>query len=73
MLVAMADPANILAIDDIAMMTGLDVRRAVTSREDIDALISQLNRIDDAISEAAAEVPEASRSPTCASPRTTRR
>ena len=58
-LVAMADPANILAIDDIAMMTGLDVRRAVTSREDIDALISQLNRIDDAISEAAAEVPEA--------------
>ena len=25
-LVAMADPANILAIDDIAMMTGLDVR-----------------------------------------------
>jgi type IV pilus assembly protein PilB len=58
-LVAMADPANILAIDDIAMMTGLDVRRAVTSHEDIDALISQLNRIDSAISEAAAEVPEA--------------
>jgi type IV pilus assembly protein PilB len=57
-LVAMADPANILAIDDIAMMTGLDVRRAVTSHEDIEALISQLNRIDDAISEAAAEVPE---------------
>ena len=59
-LVAMADPANILAIDDIAMMTGLEVRRAVTSREDIDALISQLNRIDDAISEAAAELPETS-------------
>ena len=58
-LVAMADPANILAIDDIAMMTGLDVRRAVTSHEDIDALISQLNRIDDAVSEAAAELPEA--------------
>jgi type IV pilus assembly protein PilB len=57
-LVAMADPANILAIDDIAMMTGLDVRRAVTSHEDIDALISQLNRIDDAVSEAAAELPE---------------
>jgi type IV pilus assembly protein PilB len=58
-LVAMADPANILAIDDIAMMTGLEVRRAVTSREDIDALISQLSRIDDAISEAAAEMAEA--------------
>jgi type IV pilus assembly protein PilB len=58
LLVAMADPANILALDDIAMMTGLDVRRAVTSREDIEALINQLNRIDDAISEAAAEVEE---------------
>jgi type IV pilus assembly protein PilB len=55
-LVAMADPANILAIDDIAMMTGLDVQRAVTSHEDIEALVGQLNRLDDAISEAAAEV-----------------
>ena len=55
-LVAMADPANILAIDDIAMMTGLDVRRAVTSREDIEALVSQLNRLDDAISEAKEQV-----------------
>ena len=26
LLVAMADPANILAVDDIAMMTGLEVR-----------------------------------------------
>ena len=70
----MADPANILAIDDIAMMTGLEVRRAVTSREDIEALIGQLNRIDDAIQAAADEdAGRRSRSPTCASPPTTRR
>jgi type IV pilus assembly protein PilB len=57
-LVAMADPANVLAVDDIAMMTGLDVHRAVTSREDIETLVSQLNRLDDAIQEAAEEVTE---------------
>jgi type IV pilus assembly protein PilB len=53
-LVAMADPTNILAVDDIAMMTGHDVQRAVTSREDIEALLTQLHKIDDAIQ----EVPE---------------
>jgi type IV pilus assembly protein PilB len=58
LLVAMADPTNILAVDDIAMMTGFDVRRAVTSREDIDSLLAQLNRIDDAIQEAVDEVPD---------------
>src|SRR5947199_6546698 len=31
------------------MMNGLEVHRAVTSREDIDTLLAQLNRIDDAI------------------------
>jgi type IV pilus assembly protein PilB len=58
-LLAMADPSNILAVDDIAMMTGLEVHRAVTSREDIDGLLSQLNRIDDAIQDVADEEPQA--------------
>jgi type IV pilus assembly protein PilB len=57
-LLAMADPTNILAVDDVAMMTGFEVRRAVTSREDIDALLSQLGRIDDAIQEPADEDPQ---------------
>ena len=35
LLVAMADPANVLAVDDIALMTGYEVRVAVASREDI--------------------------------------
>jgi type IV pilus assembly protein PilB len=58
-LLAMADPTNILAVDDIAMMTGLEVHRAVTSREDIEGLLGQLNRIDDAIQDAADELPDA--------------
>ena len=49
LLVAMADPANILAIDDIAIMTGLEVRAAVASREDIATLISRITRLDDVV------------------------
>src|SRR5688572_14842658 len=48
-LVAMADPANVLAIDDIAIMTGLEVRAAVASREDIATLISRITRLDDVV------------------------
>ncbi|HEX8856724.1 MAG TPA: ATPase, T2SS/T4P/T4SS family [Thermoleophilaceae bacterium] len=59
LLVAMADPANVLAVDDIAMMTGYEVRRAVTSREDIDALIAQINRLDTAVEETEDESAEA--------------
>src|SRR4051812_26033561 len=50
-LVAMADPANVLAVDDIAIMTGLDVHPAVASREDIGTLISRLSRLDDVVPE----------------------
>jgi type IV pilus assembly protein PilB len=46
LLVAMADPANILAIDDIAMMTRYDVRRAVASEEDISAVIAHIDRVE---------------------------
>jgi len=52
LLVAMADPANVLAVDDIALLTGKEIRPAVTSREDIQGLISRLSRLDDVISEA---------------------
>jgi type IV pilus assembly protein PilB len=55
LLVAMADPANVLAVDDMAIMTGLEVRPAVASREDIGALVTKLNRLDDAVQEAVEE------------------
>jgi type IV pilus assembly protein PilB len=40
--VAMSDPANVLAVDDIAVMTGYEVRPAVSSRGDIDFIIERL-------------------------------
>jgi type IV pilus assembly protein PilB len=46
LLVAMADPANVLAADDIAMMTGYEVRPAVASAEDLATLITRLSRLD---------------------------
>ena len=52
LLVATADPANVLAFDDITMATGHDVSRAVASPEDIDALIAQLSRLGEAVEEA---------------------
>ncbi len=50
LLVAMADPANVLAVDDIALLTGKEIRPAVTSRDDILNLISRLTQLDDVIS-----------------------
>ncbi len=49
LLVAMADPSNVLAIDDMAIMTGYDVRVAVAPPEDIASLISRLNRLEDVV------------------------
>jgi type IV pilus assembly protein PilB len=55
LLLAMADPANVLAVDDIAMLTRLDVRPAVASLEDIENLISRMNRFEEAVQEAVRE------------------
>jgi type IV pilus assembly protein PilB len=51
LLVATADPANLLALDDITMATGYEVRRAVASPEDIDALIEQLGTLAGSVHE----------------------
>ena len=52
LLVAMADPANVLAVDDVQMATGLDCQAAVASRDDIEALIGRLNTLQSAVHEA---------------------
>ncbi len=52
LIVAMADPTNVLAVDDIKIATGLDCRVAVAADEDIDALIGRLNTLQSAVSEA---------------------
>jgi type IV pilus assembly protein PilB len=51
LLVAMADPSNVLALDDLKLMTGYEVRPVVASREDIAALIAKMNRLDDAVAD----------------------
>jgi type IV pilus assembly protein PilB len=55
LLVAMADPTNILAVDDIQIATGLDCRVAVAAEEDIDSLVARLNTLQSSVSEAVLE------------------
>jgi type IV pilus assembly protein PilB len=49
-LLAMADPSNVLAVDDVAIMTGYEVRVAVASPEAIADLISRMDRLEDVVS-----------------------
>jgi type IV pilus assembly protein PilB len=55
LLVAMADPTNVLAVDDIQIATALDCRVAVAAPDDIEALIGRLNTLQSAVSEAVVE------------------
>ena len=55
LLLAMADPTNVLAVDDIQMMTGLRCRVAIAAAEDIEALIGHLDTLQHAVSEAVDE------------------
>ena len=52
LLVAMADPSNVLALDDLKMMTGHSIVRVVASPDDIATLTARLSRLDDAVAEA---------------------
>jgi type IV pilus assembly protein PilB len=44
--VAMADPANVFAMDDIRSLTGLEVRPVVATRSDVTATINRFHRVD---------------------------
>jgi type IV pilus assembly protein PilB len=59
LLVAMADPTNVLAVDDLQIATGLDCRVAVAAEEDIGALIGRLNTLQSAVTEATVEEEDA--------------
>ena len=63
LLLAMADPTNVLTIDDVAMITGRRVRVAVASVEDLDLLLSRLARMDDSIEDILGEDPDAEAEP----------
>jgi type IV pilus assembly protein PilB len=51
LLVAMADPTDVVAIDDVEIHTGMHVRTLVATPEDVRAVISQTTRLDGAVSQ----------------------
>ena len=57
-MVAMSDPTNVRAVDDISIMTGLDVRPAVASAEDIESALHAASKLDASIAEAIEEEEE---------------
>lgn len=57
--VAMADPLDMVAIDEVRYRTGLMVNRAVATPEDIDAAITQFYTVADSVERAIHDVPTA--------------
>ena len=49
--VAMVDPTNVFAIDDLRMMTGYDIKPAIATAEDIFNQISKVHRLGDTVDE----------------------
>jgi type IV pilus assembly protein PilB len=52
LLVAAADPANVLAVDDIQIATGLDCRIAVAAKADVESLLTRIGTLQNAAAEA---------------------
>jgi type IV pilus assembly protein PilB len=46
LLVAMSDPANVFAIDDIRSITGAEVKPVVATKSDVTAAINRYHRVD---------------------------
>ncbi len=59
LLVATADPANLVGLDNVALSTERRVRPVVTSPEDLEAMISQLSRLIESVHEVDRETEEA--------------
>jgi type IV pilus assembly protein PilB len=53
LILAMANPTNVLTIDDVGMMTGRRIRPAAASVEDLNILLTRLVRMDESIEEIA--------------------
>jgi type IV pilus assembly protein PilB len=58
LLVAAADPANVLAVDDIQIATGLDCQIAVAAKGDVESLLARLGTLQNAAAEAIVEEQE---------------
>jgi type IV pilus assembly protein PilB len=58
LVLAMANPTNVLTIDDVGMMTGRRVRPAAASVEDLNLLLARLTRMDESIEDFSEEESE---------------
>jgi type IV pilus assembly protein PilB len=56
LLLAMADPTNVLTIDDVAMMTGRRVKPVAASVEDLNLLLTRLAQMDESIEDIVEDV-----------------
>src|SRR5437870_3131123 len=55
LLVAMADPANLFALDDIRTITGMEVQPVVATAADIEGAIRKYSRMDESVQQMASE------------------
>jgi type IV pilus assembly protein PilB len=51
LIVAMSDPANVLALDDLRTIAGMDVKAVVATSDDISAAIDRYHRVSDGLGE----------------------
>jgi type IV pilus assembly protein PilB len=53
LVVAMSDPGNVVAVDDLRMIAGCEIRPVLATDDEIRALLAQSARIDDVVSDLA--------------------
>jgi type IV pilus assembly protein PilB len=59
LVLAMSDPSNVFALDDIRTITGVDLKPVVAAASDVEAAIRRYSRMDAAVEEFASEAAEA--------------
>jgi type IV pilus assembly protein PilB len=59
LLVAMSDPANVYALDDIRSVTGRDVQPVVATAQDVEQAINKYSQVGDQVEALASEAAEA--------------
>ncbi len=52
LLIAMADPANVIALDDLRLVTGHEVRALAATADDVASVIARMSRLDEAVASA---------------------
>ncbi len=58
LVLAMADPTNIVTVDEVMMITDMEISRAAAAEADVAALIARLNRLDSTVEEVEEPEPE---------------